>query len=91
MRLFRLSPIDLSDISWERSHHLGEAIIRAEDEHEARLLAADLWDSSTLDGTFINPWSRPSFSTCEEIPAGTHSSEGPSEILEPALPHTHSS
>ena len=92
MRLYRLSPIDLSDISWERSRHLGEAVIRAEDEHEARLVASELWHSGPgADGVFINPWSRPSFSTCEEIIDGPYDTDGPAEVLEPnpaALPLT---
>lgn len=87
MRLFRLSPIDLSDLSWERSRHVGDAIIRAENEHEARLVAGELWDFGPQpDGTFINPWSRQSFSTCEEIPAGPYPLDGPPEVLEPAQP-----
>lgn len=82
MRVYKLTPIDLSDLSWEHSRHQGEAIIRAENEHEARLLASELWEDRT-SGTFINPWSRPSFSSCEEIHPGSHDPEGPAAVLQP--------
>lgn len=88
MKLYKFSPIDLSDISWERSWHQDEAIIRAENEQQARKLAMRLHDHGFdhQEQTVLNPWANPSFAHCEEIPFGHYPTDGPAQILVPEIP-----
>ncbi len=88
MKLFKFTPIDLSDISWERSWHQDEAIVRAEDEHHARKLASRLLDygHERKEDTVLNPWANPGFCHCEEILDGPYPVDGPAQILFPEIP-----
>ena len=47
MAIWRLTPVDLDDPSWEASSHRGYAIIRAENEDAAREIAQQAFGVKT--------------------------------------------
>jgi hypothetical protein len=44
MSIWKLSPVDFQAEEWKRSRHQGDAIIRAQDEEEARDVAASRFE-----------------------------------------------
>lgn len=47
MPIWKLTPLDLSGLSWEASSHRGIALVRAQDETNARTTAAKAFDAKT--------------------------------------------
>lgn len=89
MRIWRLSPIDLSDPNWEASAHRGPAIVRAEDEEEARNLAQETFGVKTRfapgAGIIAPPWQRAELVTAEIVTDSPFEPEGPAEVLQPSF------
>jgi hypothetical protein len=89
MPIWKLTPLDLRDPSWEASSHKGMAIIRARDEADARDTAAKAFDAKTRFGpgkahTFP-PWKRPTLVKVEPITDKRYEAEGPATVLEPSF------
>ncbi len=89
MPLWKLTPLDLRDPSWEASSHRGLVIVRARDEQDARAVAAEAFDVKTgfRPGRrqLFPPWKRGSLVAVERIEDGRYEAEGPSEVLEPSF------
>jgi hypothetical protein len=89
MRIWKLTPIDLRDLSWEGSSHKGTVIVRARDEARARDIAANAFDVKTRfkpgKGQRFPPWKRALLVKVEEIHDLRYEAEGSAEVLEPAL------
>jgi len=91
MRIWRLSPVDLSNPNWEASAHRGVAIVRAENEEEARKLAQQAFGVKTRfapkAGIIAPPWQRPEHVTAEIVSNSPYDREGPPEVLQPSFVH----
>lgn len=89
MPIWKLTPVDLRDSSWEGSSHKGIVIVRARDEPSARNIAATAFDVKTrfnpAKGLRFPPWKRPLLVKVEEIHDRRYEAEGPAEVLEPTL------
>jgi hypothetical protein len=89
MRIWRLSPVDLSDPNWEASAHKGIAIVRAENEEEARKLAQQAFGVKTRfapgAGIIAPPWQRPEHVTAMIVLDSPYDPEGPPEVLQPSF------
>ncbi len=89
MPIWKLTPFDLNDPSWEASSHKGMAIIRARDEADARDTAAKAFDAKTRfspakDHTYP-PWHRPTLVKVEFIKDKRYDPVGPAAVLEPSF------
>ena len=92
MRIWKLTPTDLSDPIWKKWSH-EPIIVRAETERQARRLAETITNKSfpplRWDLMPVNPWfgrpkiGDPSPTTCEDITDQTdeYSVDGPAEVL----------
>lgn len=74
MPVYQLTPIDTNHANWSRSTHCGPCVVQAEDEQEARELAAQEFgiaaDSAVRqpDGTLPRPpWKDSTLVACAEI------------------------
>lgn len=89
MPIWKLSPLDLNDPSWEASSHQGFAIVRARDEAEARATAAAAFDAKTRFGPAkahaFPPWKRPELVKVEPHKDERYAGEGPAAVLEPSF------
>ena len=87
MPIWKLSPIDLTDPSWEASTHKGAAIVRAPDEHTARAAASIAFALATLvvhgRRTIIPPWRYAGLVSAERVAGIRWPEEGKIEILDP--------
>ncbi len=89
MPIWKLTPLDLSDPSWEASAHRGLAIVRARDESDARATAAKAFDVKTRfgprGGAKFPPWKRAALVKAERIDDRRYEAEGPAGVLEPSI------
>ena len=89
MRIWRLSPVDLSDPNWQASAHRGVAIVRAENEEEARKLAQQAFGVKTRfapgGGIIAPPWQRAELVAAEILPDSPYDPEGAPEVLQPSF------
>lgn len=89
MRVWKLTPVDLSDPNWEASSHRGPAVVRAASEAAARAAAAASFDVPThfppRGGAKFPPWLSPSLVRAEEIEDPRYEAKGPTEVLDPAF------
>ncbi len=74
MPVYRLTPIETNHANWSRSTHNGPCLVHANDEQEARQLAARKFgiaaESSIRqpDGTLPTPpWKDPTLVACDEV------------------------
>ena len=89
MSVWRLTPLDLADPSWEASSHRAMAIVRAPTETLARDEAQKAFGVKTGfapgGGMKAPPWKRPSLVKAERIRDSIYDPEGPVEVLEPSV------
>ncbi len=89
MPIWRLTPVDLRDPSWEASSHRGTALVRARDEADARAVAAKAFDVKTrfapATPQAFPPWGRASLVKVERIDDRRYAAEGPAEVLDPSI------
>ena len=89
MPLWKLTPLDLLDPSWEASSHQGVTIVRARDEEDARATAAKAFDVKTRfspgKGQQFPPWSRAALVKVERIEDTRYDGAGPAAVLEPVF------
>ena len=86
MKIWQLSPLDPDSHSWCRSDHKGEAIVRAENEREARQIAVMHFGRAAEKVPYQEPffpWDEPSVVKCIELENSEYSLDGPAELLEP--------
>lgn len=89
MPVWKLTPLDLVDPSWEASSHRAMAIVRAPTEKLAREEAQKAFGVKTgfapSGGMKAPPWKRASLVKAERIADPRYEPEGPVEVLEPAI------
>jgi hypothetical protein len=89
MPVWRLTPVDLADPSWEASSHRAMAIVRAPTETLAREEAQKVFGVKTGfapgGGIKAPPWKRASVVAAERITDPRYEPEGPVEVLEPSI------
>ena len=89
MPVWRLTPVDLADPSWEASSHRAMAIVRAPTEILAREEAQKAFGVRTGfapgQGVKAPPWKRASLVKAERIADAPYEPEGPVEVLEPSI------
>lgn len=89
MPIWKLSPIDLIDPNWEASSHRGAAIVRAENEEAARVLAQKVFGVKTGfppgRGITAPPWKRAELVKAECYEQSLYENEGPNEVLLPSF------
>ena len=89
MPLWKLKPIDISDPNWEASSHKGVAIVRAENEEQARKVADKAFAIKTRfppgHGILAPPWLRAALVNAEQISDPKFAIAGPDEVLEPSF------
>ena len=87
MKIWKLSPLDLNFAGWCCSIHKGDAIVRAEDEEEARNIATQNFGilAPKVPGqeTPHNPWNDSTVVKCIELDNPNYSTDGPAGLLEP--------
>ena len=88
MKIWKLSLLDPNFAGWCDSDYKGNAIIRAENEKEARNIAAShFWSLSAKKGpcqeTPCSPWDDPAAIECIELDNSNYSTDGPAELVEP--------
>jgi osmotically-inducible protein OsmY len=88
MPIWQLSPVDLSDPSWEASSHRGTAIVRAPDEKTAREVAQSAFGVATRfkhRPRLIPPWTRAKLVHASHIEDQRFGPDGPSAVLVPSF------
>ena len=89
MPIWKLTPLDSRDPSWEASSHRGIAIVRALDEAHARATAAQAFDAKTRfgpgKGSRFPPWKRAALVKVERLEDERYDAEGPATVLEPSF------
>jgi len=89
MPIWKLTPLDLRDPSWEASSHRSIVIVRARNETDARATAARAFDAKTrftpAKGLKFPPWKRSALVKVERIDDKRYEAEGPAAVLEPSL------
>ena len=88
MKIWKLSPLDLNFAGWRYSEHKGDAIVRAEDEKEARDLAVRHFSSmaekvSPCQETPRSPWDNSSVVECIELDNSEYPTDGLAKVLKP--------
>ena len=88
MHLYRLTPINSRDRSWQGSVHRQTAIIRAGSEDDARTLALKAFHTPLLPSApgravDVAPWREAEAVRVEVIQDQRYSAKGPAGILEP--------
>ena len=87
MKIWKLSPLNLDFAGWCCSIHKDEAIVRAEDEEEARNIATQNFgifaEKVPCQETPHNPWNDSTVVKCIELDNSKYSTDGPAELLEP--------
>ena len=89
MKIYKLTPLDLSNHHWKASIFRGEIIIRAENEDRARTIATNaLWIATpAISGalTLYNPWERlGGLSECCKLLGSDFNEDGEEAILSPS-------
>jgi hypothetical protein len=89
MPIWKLTPLDPRDPSWQASSHRAMAIVRAPDEEAARDAAEKAFGVRTGftpgGGIKAPPWKRASLVNAERIKDDRYEPEGPTEVLEPTF------
>ena len=90
MPIWALEPLDWEDPNWKASTYRGQVIVRAENEKQARFLAAKAFaiaPHATLGQPLrITPWYYAgSVSCCQLPPSNDYSEEGEEGVLGPEL------
>lgn len=89
MAIWRLTPVDLDDPSWEASSHRGHAIVRAESEDAAREIAQQAFGVKTgfrpQHRIVAPPWKRGELVGAEHVKDPRFEEEGPDEVLFPSF------
>jgi hypothetical protein len=87
MPIFRLTPIHLDAEAWQASTYTGEALVRAVDAQDARLLAARRFgkfiEVSPGEETFLDPWTQARLVTCTQESWSSYPEDGTHEVLWP--------
>ena len=88
MKIWKLSPLDLDFAGWCGSRYKGDAIVRAEDEEEARKIANQRFfilpeKVSSCQETPRSPWDDLPVVKCIELDNSDYPTDGPAELLEP--------
>ena len=87
MRIWRLKPLSLSSPHWKASTYLGNVIVRAETEADARRLATQaFWiatDKIPLQEVPANPWIHSWLVAAEVLEGSQYDPDGDEEILSP--------
>jgi len=87
MKIWKLSPLDIDFAGWCFSIHKGDAIVRAEDEEEARNIATQHFRiaAKKVPGqeTPLNPWNYSTVVKCIELDNSKYSTDDPAGLLEP--------
>lgn len=89
MPLWKLTPVDSTDPSWEASAHRAATIVRAQNEMAARETAAKAFDVATRfrpgAGVLVPPWRRPALVKVERIDDARFEPDGPAAVLDPSF------
>ncbi len=89
MRIWQLQPLDIRVHDWRASTYLGDVIVRAENEEDARHLAADAFgivpEKVPGQETPVNPWLYPWLVEAEVLEESDYDPDGDEEILYPSL------
>lgn len=88
MAIWQLSPVDLSDPSWEASSHRGAAVVRAPDEKTARDVAQSAFGVQTRfrrHPRLVPPWTRAELVHASHIEDQRYDPDGPSGVLVPSF------
>jgi osmotically-inducible protein OsmY len=88
MPIWQLSPVNLSDPSWEASSHRGAAIVRAPDEKSAREVAQSAFGVATRfrhHPRLVPPWMRAELVYASHIEDERFDADGPSGVLVPSF------
>ena len=88
MKIWKLSPIDPDSPDWCNSDYQGVAIIRAEDEREARDIADHAFRGlpekvSPCQKTPSSPWGDSAVTKCIELKDSEYDTKGLAKVLEP--------
>jgi hypothetical protein len=88
MKIWKLSPLDPDFAGWCYSRHLGDAIVRAEDEEQARDIAALRFrrlipKKRPCQETPRSLWKNPTVVKCIELENSDYSTHGLPRLLEP--------
>ena len=81
-RVYRLTPVYLTDLDWQASTHRGEVIVRAASEAEARELATLAFGPAR--GVARSPWKYAYAVEVRVLDDEHYPAEGPPGVLEPA-------
>lgn len=80
MELWKLAVIDTESPDWRASTYKGDAIVRADSEHMARLEAAKAFAIATEriigQNTTINPWGQKEIVSCEPFESSEYVANG---------------
>lgn len=91
MTIWKLKPTDVETDQWNSSTHKGEAIIRAEDEVQARMQAqfsfAIAQRMQKGKGPPFPVWNRSEFVVCSRLDDWEGAIEGKTEVLYPPASH----
>jgi hypothetical protein len=89
MKIYKLTPRDLSDPAWSYSTHKGIAIVRAADERaaraEARKAFIDMAPVPPNDDTRHEPWPLESKVSVEEYSDPQYPPDGEPGVLDPEV------
>lgn len=87
MPIWKLVPTGVESDDWRLSTYMGEVMVRASDEREARDVVTNRYGKSAHvqpgDRTLHNPWSQDQLVTCEQVSNAGYAEDGPTEILSP--------
>ena len=72
MPVYRLMPIEMDNVKWNRSTHRGSCLVNADSEGEARGLAAEKYSVAATerqpDGLLpTRPWNDPTLVSCDDV------------------------
>lgn len=86
--IWKLTPIDDTDLNWKASIYSGELVVRAPSERRARQIAglalAIAVQKKPGQPTITNPWNRiVGCATCERLIDSDYEDDGPESILFP--------
>ena len=86
MAIWKLEPVNPNEHHWQESTYAGHVIVRARDEADARVLAADAFgivSEMVLGVEAMIPWNYDWLVTCERTGESDFDEEGPDTILGP--------
>lgn len=85
MQIWKLTVLDNDNSDWELSTYKGDLIVRAEDDHKARMQATHEFAIAAKakpgQPTKINPWSQKSLVACEPYSGSEFPVEGRPSVL----------